>query len=120
MVVRPGFGWKNLQDHVRWAGLSQYHRRTLSQVFRLLSHIVVHTSAPVRMLFVYQMQLAISSMNAWQDLEALVFQTCRRYPVSAYLVSGIQTIELRSLENFRVGFVTGILGNLYCQVPVIV
>ena len=54
-----------------------------------------HTSAPARKQLVYQIQLAISSMSAWEDLETLVFQTCRKYPVSAYLVvSELQIIEL--------------------------
>ena len=45
-------------------------------------------SAPARM------QFAISSMSAWEDMETLVFQTCHKYPVSVFFVSGLQTIEL--------------------------
>ena len=96
MTVNAGSGWRNFQDSVRWAGLSQYHRRTLYQIVLLLEYIVdkKHASAPVKMLFVYQMQLAISSMSAWEDLETLVFQTCHKYPVSIFFVSGLQIIQL--------------------------
>lgn len=57
--------------------------RVLSQFGALLGFIIddEHASLNIQAAFVDQMQIAISGMAAWKDLETLVYDTCDVYPV---------------------------------------
>ena len=87
------FSQKNLQDDVQYARSSQYHRHVFSQLGLVLEFIVDprNTNTVTRMVFVFQLQLAIASMNTWKEIEVLVHETCGKYPVSYHHLAWLMT-----------------------------
>ena len=40
------------------------------------------TDKLTRMVFIFKLRLAFASMNTWKEIEALIYETCSKYPVS--------------------------------------
>lgn len=76
--------WQRLQEYFHYAQSSLHQRRVLSQLGILLDFIVddQNSNTADQKRFVSQLRIAILGMDAWIDIEALVYETCHRYPVS--------------------------------------
>lgn len=116
MLAPTGSNWQGVGSKVYWARRSQYHRRVLIQVILLLEYILsdTNTNEITQMNFIHDLRLAISTMSAWEDIEALVYETCRTYPVSYLSLPNsnrCQSLSRHSLGDFPSRSVSELLGR---------
>ena len=84
MLAPTGSNWQGVGSKVYWARRSQYQRRVLIQLTLVLEYVLSdkNTNGITQVNFVSNLRLAMSTMSAWEDMEALIYETCRTYPVS--------------------------------------
>ena len=75
--------WSRLMEHHRRARSQQHERLVLTQLGAVIEFIVdpINVTTQDRMQFAFRLRLAFSGTAIWDDIESLVYDACRDYPV---------------------------------------